>query len=87
MLPLHIPPVYRQRQILRHDPFLIDPLHTARFQVLTEPLERVVLVEVGTEGKPTRPGEDGCDGVCGGFATFLVFAVVTRDGAWWGRVG
>ena len=44
MFPLHILTIYRNRQILCHDPVVVDYFHARSLQVLAPVVERVIPV-------------------------------------------
>lgn len=71
----------RQRQILRHDPININRIHTRLLQALRPRHHLRRVVQGAALHETTSPGENGGDRVGGGFAAFLVLAVVARDGA------
>ena len=68
-------------KILGHNALLVDNVNTSLLERLGKLDDLGSVVELTTLGKTTGPGEDGGDGVGGGGVSFLVLAVVARDGA------
>lgn len=56
-------PVNSQSQILRHDLVVLNRLHASLLERLAKLLEGGVVVQLGSEGKSSRPGKDGRDRV------------------------
>jgi hypothetical protein len=64
VLPLHVPAIDRQRQILGHHPIDINHLNARSLQIRRKLLEEIVLVQLRTVQQAARPRKDGSDGVC-----------------------
>lgn len=71
----------RQRQVLGHNLIFIHGINASLFQCFCECDNLRGTVDFTALNQSSSPGEDGGDGVGGCFATLLVFAVVTGDGA------
>lgn len=76
----HLLSVDSQREILSHDTVLLNALHTALLESGAELLQRLVRVELGSEGKTSGPGKDRRDGVGRGLVALLMLSVVSGDG-------
>ena len=77
MLPLHLTPVYGQRQVFRHHAVNVDHLDARRFQIDAKVAQRVVSVQLCPVQQPPRPRKDGRDRVRARLVALLVFTIVS----------
>lgn len=75
----HLGAVLCQSQILGHDSVNVDGLDTCLLEGLCESGDFGGVVELGSVGETTGPGEDGGDRVGRSFLALLVFSVVSGD--------
>ena len=79
MLPLHLLPMNRQRQILGHNPILINNLHTSPLQLLTKQPQPLIPIQLGAMNQPPRPRKNARNRVRARLFTLLVLPIVAGD--------